>query len=264
MPDEKDREQLRDTFKKMNIDYAKTLTIGEGINRRIIIKPVVKYKEKYDYASKIPLASYYYHNGDYKSSLKINLELMKVFSSPRYYIFARIGLTYYKLGDLEKAIKYLTIAQDTRMYDKSKKTKDYENLIKHFQDILKKQQQTKEPNLKIKDFNKQNEFYGIEDIKQIAKAIHDSKGNIEKACTNFNLTIEQIQLIKLICVRIYYSEENYNYGNKVLLEVEKTKNKTQLIKKVINETKQNKLFYKNRQTEEEKELGKILHPKISY
>lgn len=103
-------------------------------------------------------------------------------------------------------------------------------------------------------YNLQNEQLIIEatsqvnsiETEELANYLQTENISFEEARQRYNLTEEQILLIKLIYARNYYIEEMYLLGDCLLKEVEGSKNKTSKVIKLLNEIRTNKKFYKNR------------------
>lgn len=86
-------------------------------------------------------------------------------------------------------------------------------------------------------------FKSIEDI---AYFIQGENIVLDEAIKKFKLTSEDLLIIKLIYARSYYAEEMYLLGDIQVQEVEKHKDKTSRVLKLLNEVRTNKQFYKNR------------------
>ena len=67
--------------------------------------------------------------------------------------------------------------------------------------------------------------------------------SIENACSEFNLTEEDVSIIKLVTARNYYSQKNFKAGDKVFKQVERSKDKTPFIKSLMEEIRTNKKLY---------------------
>lgn len=83
-------------------------------------------------------------------------------------------------------------------------------------------------------------------IEEIAYFIQNENIDLDDAIQKFNLTSEDLLIIKLIYARSYYAEEMYLLGDIQVQEVEKHKDKTSRVLKLLNEVRTNKQFYKNR------------------
>ena len=83
----------------------------------------------------------------------------------------------------------------------------------------------------------------------------------ETACQELGMTDEQIDTIRLIYAREFYSQGNYEKGAQILKSVEKSKNKTKFTSKLFDEVRRNKRFYINRPSEKPQQLALILQPR---
>ena len=113
--------------------------------------------------------------------------------------------------------------------------RDLNNLMNK---IAKEEAERKEKTILIKDY-----FKSIEDI---AYYIQGENIELEAAIKKFNLTSEDLLIIKLVYARSYYAEEMYLLGDALVNEVEKHQDKTTRVIKLLNEVRTNKKFYKNR------------------
>ena len=91
-----------------------------------------------------------------------------------------------------------------------------------------------------------DDCFGISQIEDIAYYIQEEKLPLEKACQKLNLNMEQIHLVKLIYARDYYIESMFKEGDKLLQEIEKSKDKTPRVRKLLKEIRENRMFYQNR------------------
>ena len=79
-------------------------------------------------------------------------------------------------------------------------------------------------------------------------------------CSEFGVPIEQIDVIKLIFAKKYYSQGNYEMGDTFVKSVERSKDKTPFVLKLFNEVRTNKRFYINRVVDDTKPLKLTLKP----
>ena len=85
--------------------------------------------------------------------------------------------------------------------------------------------------------------------------------DVETACQELGMTDEQIDTIRLIFAREFYTQGNYEKGDQFLKNVEKSKNKTKFTSKLFDEVRRNKRFYINRPSEKPQQLVLTLQPK---
>ena len=68
-----------------------------------------------------------------------------------------------------------------------------------------------------------DKILGIENFDEVNDYIIKSGLDVESACIRINLSLEQIDIIKLIYARDYFIDGDYENGNKLLSEVEDSK-----------------------------------------
>ena len=96
----------------------------------------------------------------------------------------------------------------------------------------------------------------IEKTENLAYLIQSDKISLKVAQVQYNLTEEEIHLIKLIYARDYYIEGMMTLGDDLLKDVDKKKNKSKIVKEFLNEIRRDRLFYKNRQELSSKTKGR--------
>lgn len=75
------------------------------------------------------------------------------------------------------------------------------------------------------------------------------------------VNLEETDIVKLLYAREYYTQGDDDKGDLFLTSVERSKNKTNKTRKIIEEIRKNKRFYKNRQEDTSTELVLSLVPK---
>ena len=71
----------------------------------------------------------------------------------------------------------------------------------------------------------------------------------EEAKEKYGLSDEKINVIKLNLARYYFANKRDEIGEKLLKEVEKSQDKTNTVKNLFEEVRNNKKFYKNREND---------------
>ena len=125
-------------------------------------------------------------------------------------------------------------------------------------------QEDKKPRFRMRteDFgNDIQNHYGIENLDEITSYILECGLDVESACKELDMTDEQIDTIRLIYAREFYSQGNYEKGDQFLNSVEKSKNKTKFTSKLFEEVRRNKRFYINRPNENSQKLVLTLQPR---
>ena len=113
-----------------------------------------------------------------------------------------------------------------------------------------------------KDFRNDNvKFYGIKNFEELNTYICESGLDVESACRSLNMSEEDIDVVKLIYAREYYTLGNKEKGELFLKSYEKSKAKTNKTKSIYKYLQHNKKYYKNRFEGEPRQLSLKLVPK---
>lgn len=238
------------------IDELMAFPVGEE-PKKIVLR-LVDTEDKVSSLVYFEIADQYkraYNEKRYDDCLKIIGELLKNKEYGGYHaeVYAYMGLSYYHIRNYQEAIKYLKIAEDLSRNSKNNRAYDFEYLIDRINMILKNISSEKIYNndkrfvqFRESDFYDLDNYFGISNMDEIDYCIKEKHMAIGDICENYELNDEEILLLKLIYARDYYYNMMYIEGDKLLLEVEKMKNKSERVKKELIEIRKNKLFYKNR------------------
>jgi len=239
------------------IPDIKSFSIGEGSSRRVVLK-FNPYQYGYIDVKKLANEAYEaYNNSNYDNALE-KLKPILEFGDPATWVYARIGLIYMKKAEIKLAIDYLTVA--TELSIERNEDYDFTQLILNLQG---KNRVKIKPHVDIieDEFDDNIEKYGIENIQKILDYMSNSYGGVNVSfnmvCIKYNLDKEQENIVALILAREYYAHKMFVTGDKFLKLVEKTKNKTDLVKSLYKEVSNRKPFYQN-MPEENKRL-KFIH-----
>lgn len=185
----------------------------------------------------------------YKEAILKYKEFMSAVHRPRAYIYARMGLAYLYTNNIDYAIDYLIVADGT-----SKEEKNDFNFNELICD-LKNNKKRRNVNITSSsdDIYHLDYYYGIDNIGTIAELIANGI-DINKACEQFYLNEEQKLIVMLILARECYIQEFYELGDKYCKVVERSKNKTDLIKDMLVKIRTNKKFFVNRVVDNQKRL----------
>lgn len=200
-----------------------------------------------------------YREGNYDVCITEYLKLLQ-FGQPKAITYAKLGLAYMKKHDKDKAIDYLTVATELNKQEDGKL--DFTELISNLNGSISPE--NKKPYFKMttEEFGNDIEnYYGIENVDEITSYILECGLDVESACKELGMTDEQIDTVRLIYAKKFYSQGDYEKGNQFLSSVEKSKNKTKFTSKLIEEIKRNKRFYINRTSENSQKLVLTLQPK---
>lgn len=236
-----------------------SFSIGEGENRQIVLRYKPFIDEYVDVKNLINMGNLAYKEGNYDSCIEDYLQLLQ-FGEPRAFVYAKLGLAYMKKWDKEKATDYLTIA--TQLSKQEKGDFDFTELIASLNRLIAQEDKKPRFRMRTEDFgNDIQNHYGIENLDEITSYILECGLDVESACKELNMTDEQIDTIRLIYAREFYSQGNYEKGDQFLNSVEKSKNKTKFTSKLFEEVRRNKRFYINRANENSQKLVLTLQPR---
>lgn len=235
-------------------------TIVDGGKTRIVLRYNELDYEDFDITALITEAMDDYRNGFYEDSLNKQIKILETNAENKSSNYAMIGLSYMRLFDIDKAIEYLTVANYLAKEEKS--TRDFGDLILKLKGEI--DEEDIKPNVKMqqKDFRNDNDkFYGIKNFEELNTYICESGLDVESACRSLNMSEEDIDVVKLIYAREYYTLGNKEKGELFLKSYEKSKAKTNKTKSIYKYLQQNKKFYKNRFDGEPRQLSLKLVPK---
>ena len=167
-----------------------------------------------------------------------------------------IGISYLKLHQKDKAIEYITIANG--ISKKNNENKEYGDLLLSLKGEIEREDRKIRVKVKESDFD---DSIIIDNFDEINNYICESGLDVESACLNLNMSQEEINLINLIYARTFFIMGNNEKGELFLKYVERSKNKSSKVKKLLFEIRKNKKLYKNRNKDNIKQLSYTLKPK---
>ena len=241
------------------LDISVFTIIDEG-REKIVFKYNDLDYEDFDDKALISEALDDYRNKHYEESLKKQIKILETNVEQKTSNYAMIGLSYMKLQKIDEAIKYLTIAN--YLCKKKQKNRDYGDLLLFLKGQIDEDDIKPKIVMKQNDFRNDNiKFYGIKNFDELNTYICESGLDVETACRNINMSEEDINVVKLIYAREYYTLGNKEKGELFLKSYEKSKNKTNKTKSIYKYIQQNKKFYKARFEGEPRQLSLTLVPK---
>ena len=175
------------------------------------------------------------------------------FREPKASSYARIGMAYSKLDNKDMAVMYLKVAMQVSI--KEGRELDFTQIIAVLEGKVCKGD--RKPYFKMNEDSFKNDLqdnYGIENLDEITSYIFENNLGVESACRELGVPSEQVNIIRLICAKKYYSQGNYSMGDIFARTVEKSKNKTPFTLKLLDEVRRNKRFYINRVVDTSKPL----------
>lgn len=226
-----------------NIKDTILFSVGNNENKKQVLRYRKYCTTSIDKSEVIEEANKLYNNGEYDLCIEKYKQLFS-FKNVKTWVYVKIGLAYLKNKNIDAAIEYLTVANYISKTNNQKY--DFTNLIL---ELKEKQRQYMNSNYSSSDLEN---YYGI-DINKIVKLL-DKGIEIGTICEKLNFTKEQKNLVFLILARECYAYQNYTLGDKYFKIVERSENKTELIKKLLIQITQTKRFYKNRITDNHEKI----------
>jgi hypothetical protein len=111
------------------------------------------------------------------------------------------------------------------------------------------------------DPNNMNDYFGFDNFREINDYIVESGLDLESACEKLEMTPEEINILRLVYAREYYIFSNFTTGDLFLSTVEKSKDKTPEIKRLIKEIRESRKFYQTRTLTAPRPTVLVLKPK---
>ena len=234
-----------------------SFSIGEGKKRQVVLRYAPFIKEDIDTKALKEAGNQAYFEKKYNSCIENYLQVLQVES--RGHVYARLGLAYMKKGKINLAIDYLTVA--TYVSRQGNKRFDFTDLLASLTGDVDKEETKSRVKMFETDFNRSIDNYGIENIDQITTFINETGLDVESACEHFGMNEEQLDTVRLIYARDYYSQGHYEKGDEFLKSVEQSKHKTKSTTELFSEIQKNKKFYINRSQETPRQLKLTMKPK---
>ncbi len=232
-----------------------TLVDGE---RRILLKKqyTEEESESMDFYYESNLANEMYKEGKYDAAMTLYKKCICYSYNPNPFLYNRVGFIYlYRRGkEKKKAIPYFEAAVSTAIKTHHKNLDYYlglEGIIYSLKYDIPEEEMKNTTDINIEEdefYDDINDHYGIDVYEDIVTLIDEENKSIEDACLEFNLNDEDINIMILVYVRRFYSENFYDKGDKLYKEVEKSKEKTPFINSLMNEIKTNKKLYQYRES----------------
>lgn len=198
----------------------------------------------------------FYLENDYKKCIESNLKLLETLDEPTYKMYFKTGLCYLRLHQKKKAIDYITVANSVCLKNNVKN--DYSDLILSLRgEISRNERKTV--------FNTNSDFFedkniDIDNFDEINNYICESGLDVNSACLQLGLSKDQIDIINLVYAKKFFELGNEEKGKLFLNHVERSKNKSDDVNKMIFEIRKKMKFYKNRKSEDTKQLKLTLKP----
>lgn len=251
------RMNVRQIVEKQYPDIV-SFEIGREPNKQVVLRYRPTKQVYVDVRGLLELVLKAYADADYDTCINACLQLLQL-NEAKTFVYARLGLSYMKKKQMDKAISYLTIA--TELSKKEDGQFDFEGLIARLTGVITKKDAKPRVQMSVDEFNKEPDYFGIENMVEINDYVYESGLSVEKACQELGMSEEQIQIVLIIYAREYYSQGDYDKGDEFLRSVEKGPGKTNFVSKLLTEIRKNKKFYVNRADEDAVHLVLTLQPR---
>lgn len=184
-----------------------------------------------------------FKNKDYDRCIRYGKQLIARSNNLKAQPFYSVGIAYLKKNDINNARNYLLVSQ--KLNELEKNNHDLSDFICQIEenDILKQR-----PVRMMEEEFKTNNFE-IKNFSFILYNLIRNNYDFDRIKIDFKLSDNDLLVLKLMTAREFYSQGYYNIGDKLIKEVEKSKNKSYEVKKLLFEIPKNKKFYINRKEE---------------
>ena len=242
------RKRIHEITRKM--DNVSSFSIGSEKNRRIVLKYSVKKPEDTDLSELLKEGNALYFNKQYAKSIVVLEEALSYVYNPKAFIFALLGIAYLKIKKKDKAVNYLIVATELSKIENDLRY-DFTDLI---DDLTSKPSNNPDDEKKPRFRMNVTEFkpeglkkFQIKNLKDILTTILLDNEDIDLVFEIYELSEEQSNIVRLIIARYYYSIKSFETGDKIFKVVERTKNKSEVVKNLLNEIRLNRQFYQYRE-----------------
>ena len=182
-------------------------------------------------------------NHDYTSALNILLKIMAV-DGASISVLYKIAFCYYYLHNNDRAIDYFTLAN--HLAKEHNKNCDFTGIILKLQqkDNNKSLNDEEKPFFELDEsiFTSENNFYGINFI-SLHEKIMANNSDIKNTCESLKMSEEDICIVYLIYAREFYLRGNVRIGDTFIKAVEQVTNKTNRVLNILNEIRNGKKLY---------------------
>lgn len=261
------RTLIRDYVKFNYEEDISTFSVGVEPERRVVLryKPVVRVHV--DIKGVLDDAKSAYSLGKYEESLENyndayknyeealeNYELVMKIGKPFASTYSGYGMTLYRLGRKKEAVDCLKVATIMSKTENNGKI-DFTDFIEKIENPPRAEDRKPKAVVDESEFDvKHEEVLSNEIIEGIRALIIDGGMKIEDVLKELNLNEITSNYVKLIYARDNYYIGNDYVGEKYFKQVEKSKAKNSEIRKLYNDIKVNKKYYRNRYNDDGKQL----------
>ena len=241
------------------LEYLKTykeitaFMVGQDKNKKIIVRSKPYLTERYNIYETVQEArKAFYQERDYKRAEELYRILLQI-GTPRDKTYGEYGLTLLKLHRRREAIPYLKIA--TMVSKDTGGHIDYSDLLLELDNTIPESQ--KKPRVKMyeEDFKDKKTFdLELDYLNDLIALVREDELDLEEAMNKLGLDEDNKNIVRLIYAKDCYYVKDYKNGDIELNKVIKSKNKSNIVKKLLDEVTVNKKYYKNRYKNEENQL----------
>ena len=217
--------------------------------KRLVIKYNPPMEQRYDVRKLYNEGQKAYHEKDYEKSFDCFSKLLLIYDNPNGSVYSFIGLCYLKKRDKKNAINFLMVG--SCLAKKEHKKYDYTDLVLSLKGYHNGESIKKTCRFKIADFNDSAIVLNEEEFLKIHEYILKSGLDVETACCKLELSLEETCLVKLSYAVKYYTQNNFEVGDRFFKSVERTPDKPKIVKKALEQIRHDKQFYCNRKKENE-------------
>ena len=224
--------------------------IGEGDKAKVVLRSKPPITEVYNFSQVVADAKIaLYVDRNYKRAEELYKILLQ-YGIPRDFAYGEYGLTLLKLHRKKEAIPYLKIATELSRIHGGKI--DYSDLIITLDGTLDKNEIKPRVYMMENDFHESKTFnLELDYLDDLVNLVLEDEIDLEDAMTRLNLNEENKNFIRLICARDCYYQKKYKEGDKYILAVERSNDKTNNVKRILKQVKDTKKYYKNRFNKDE-------------
>lgn len=211
-------------------------------------KIVLRYKaqkQRLDYGAIIRDGQDAFRNEDYDEAIAQFSKILETARYPKAFVFGKIGLSYMKKLETEKAIDYLTIATELGK-DEERYDMDYTSLIDKLQRGLRKSKENDQDMFKKvvrMEEPKKGQQTDLDKMNAIIKYVVDNNLDIEQAGIALNYSEEERDIAKLLYAVEFFKRGDMKYGERYFQNVANTPHKSEKVIDMYERIKERKKFY---------------------
>jgi len=212
--------------------------------KQLVLRYTPYFKQYVDVKGLLDSGKKYYFERNYDKCIECYKKTLQ-FGEPSISAYVRIGLSYYRKFERELAADYLTIA--TELSKKRDKKYDFSDMIMRLNGEIKEEDKKTGVIINEEEFKYGN--YNINNLNDVKEYIYNTNKKVSDVCKELGMNTEEINLVILLYAKRYYIQGDYEKGEEFLKAVEKNKEKTDKVRKALDEIKRNKKLYMNKHSD---------------